>query len=302
MTFSSWRGHFSLLRSKETENRFSVLGHKLLIGDVMKRLYLLLSALILFTLSLQDLPAVSAQASTRNYVKPNAVGLNTGASWDDTFNDLQTEHQRGGVRPQGAVTDGIAFERQANVTTVFRSTGAYDGHVLESTETSGVGGVLYRIGSNFHLGDANGDKQYRGILSFNTASLPDNATIVKATLKIRKRKLTGTDPFTILGPLVVDIRRTYFGSSIGLTIGDFQAVANRSAITSFNAIPVNGWYSALIDPAEFPLIYKAGTTQFRLRFTTDDNDDDSPDYMLFYSGNWALEAARPTLIVEYSVP
>ena len=47
---------------------------------------------------------------------------------------------------------------------------------------------------------------------------------------------------------------------------------------------------------------KTGTTQFRLRFLTDDNNDNAADYMKFFSGNYATASARPTLIIEYYVP
>jgi hypothetical protein len=45
-----------------------------------------------------------------------------------------------------------------------------------------------------------------------------------------------------------------------------------------------------------------GNTQFRLRFTKEDNDDNSADYMMFYSGNHPLVSERPELEVEYTLP
>ncbi len=108
--------------------------------------------------------------------------------------------QRAVTRPRDGDNDGTsvcdigAFERKANAITIYRSTGAYDGHVLESTETSNTGGTLDRTGTTFYLGDAAGDKQYRAILSFNTAGLPDNATVMKATLMIRKQSSGGDGP------------------------------------------------------------------------------------------------------------
>ena len=43
-------------------------------------------------------------------------------------------------------------------------------------------------------------------------------------------------------------------------------------------------------------------TQFRLYFTRDDNDDLGADFMKFFSGNYANAAARPTLVITYTVP
>lgn len=185
----------------------------------------------------------------------------------------------------------------------FRSVGAYDGYIWESTETSGIGLNLRSADTTFQLGDDNRDRQYRAILSFNTASLPNNAVITKVTLKIRQSGApVGSNPFAILGALRADIRKPYFGTSAILVASDFQAAANRSAIGTFGATPVNSWYSAVLNSTAYPFINLMGTTQFRLRFVKDDNDDMSADYMRFISGNHATVSARPTLIVEYYVP
>ncbi len=112
----------------------------------------------------------------------------------------------------------------------------------------------------------------------------------------------GTNPFTILGALRADIRRPYFGTSIALQISDFQAGASKANVGTFGNTPVNYWYSALIGSAGYPYIDRAGTTQFRLRFVTDDNNDNGADYMKFFSGNYATAAARPTLVITYTLP
>jgi hypothetical protein len=174
--------------------------------------------------------------------------------------------------------------------------------LLESTENSTLGGTLNVTATTFNLGDEVGDKQYRSILSFNTAGLPDNAVITRVTLKIRKQGVVGTDPFTILGGLRVDIRKPYFGSAATLAVGDFQAAPQKSIVGVFRTTPVNNWYTAVIKSLAYPYINKTGTTQFRLYFTIDDNDDGAADYMKFFSGNYATAAARPTLTITYYVP
>jgi len=187
-------------------------------------------------------------------------------------------------------------------TAIFRSVSTSDGYILESTETSNKGSLLNATLTTFNLGDDAGDRQYRAILSFNTADLPDNAVITNATLKIRKQGLVGTNPFTILGGLKVDISEPFFGTSVKLLASDFQAFASKSAVATFKATPVNNWYSATIGRAGYPYINLTGVTQFRLRFQKDDNDDRGPDYMKFFSGNYATASYRPTLIIEYYVP
>lgn len=187
-------------------------------------------------------------------------------------------------------------------TATFFSVGAYDGYVLESSEDSSIGGGLNATATTFPLGDDSSDRQYRAVLSFNTTTLPGDAVITKATLKIRKAALVGNNPFTILGLLRVDIRKPCFGASLALAAADFQAPASRMNAGTFNAIPVNNWYSALIGSAGYPFINLSGTTQFRLRFLTGDNDDLGADNMNFFSGNYGTASARPMLIIEYHVP
>jgi hypothetical protein len=184
----------------------------------------------------------------------------------------------------------------------FSSTGAYDGWILESTETSTMGGTLNATATTFNLGDGVADKQYRAILSFNTAGIQTNAIITRITLKIRKQTVVGTDPFTILGGLKVDIRKPFFGTTVGLVISDFQAAVSRAAVGTFSATPVSNWYSAVIGSAGYPYINRTGTTQFRLYFTRDDNDDNGADYMKFFSGNYGTASLRPTLTITYYVP
>ena len=188
------------------------------------------------------------------------------------------------------------------VTKTYTSQGTYDGWVLESSENSNKGGTLDSTATTFLLGDDAQDKQYRTILSFTTAGLPDNAVITKVTLKIRKQGLVGTDPFTTHSGLNVDIRMPFFGTNANLLISDFQAAANRNAVATFNKTPVNNWYSAILNATGRANINKTGTTQFRLRFAKDDNDDLGADFMKFFSGNYNTASLRPTLIIEYYVP
>jgi hypothetical protein len=183
----------------------------------------------------------------------------------------------------------------------FTSTGAEDGWILESTETSNAGGMLNNAATTFYLGDNAQDKQYRAILSFDSSALPDNALIASVTLKIKKQGLTGTNPFTTHGGLLVDIRKGAFSGNNALQLGDFKANASQSAIATFGSIPVSNWYGAILGSVGYSSLNLTGITQFRLRFTSDDNDDLGADYMRFFSGN-ANAASRPQLIIEYYVP
>ncbi len=43
-------------------------------------------------------------------------------------------------------------------------------------------------------------------------------------------------------------------------------------------------------------------TQLRLRFSTDDNNDNGADIIRFFSGNVAVFGVRPILMISYYVP
>ncbi len=190
-----------------------------------------------------------------------------------------------------------------NKSMIFRSVGTYDGWILESTEISVLGGTLNSTASTLRLGDDVANKQYRSILHFYTAGLPDTAVITKVTLQIKKQGLTGTDPFTVLGGLKVDIRKPFFGNGISLVASDFQASADMNNIGDIPNTPVSNWYTKIWSTDTFfSFIDLVGTTQFRLRFATDDNNNSADDHMRFFSGNHATTTDRPTLIIEYYVP
>jgi glucose/arabinose dehydrogenase len=182
-----------------------------------------------------------------------------------------------------------------------RSTASRDGHILELSELINRGGAFSSTQTTFPLGDDQADRQFRAVLSFQTASLPDNAKILSATLKIRQHSAVGQSPFTTHGNLTVEAGRPYFGAGVNLEAADFQAAGNGLAAT-FNATPVNGWYSARFIASALPKINLLGATQFRLAFTLDDNDDLGSDYIRFISGDSADAAARPTLIITYFIP
>jgi len=182
----------------------------------------------------------------------------------------------------------------------FISTAVNDGAVLETSETSGLGGNLDVAARTFNLGDDKSNKQYVAILSFDTSSLPDTAVITSVTLKINKQGVSGTDPFTTHGNLVADIQSPYFGATAGLTADDFQAPADTLVVGTFDITPVSNWYSAVVN--ELSNINLIDTTQFRLRFSLDDDNDRRADYAKFYSGEAQSSADRPQLIVTYYIP
>lgn len=224
---------------------------------------------------------------------------------NDSILDFTGNPLGGAGAGNGDFNTGESYTINRSITTLvtagFKSTGIYDGWVLESGETTNTGGILDRGATTFNVGDDPRDRQYRGILSFNTSSLPDNAVIVSTQLKIKRQGIVGTDPFGTHGALIAEIRNGPFNNNLALQTGDFSAAATPGSVRDSFAALTFSWYGAQLGDVNLPFVSRTGTTQFRLFFSRDDNDDLSADYMKFYSGN-STSANMPQLTVTYYVP
>lgn len=242
--------------------------------------------------------AVTAvSGSGDNYTVTVNTGTKSGTLRLDVLDDDGIQDQVGNGM-NGNFTSGEIYTVNKSLT--FKSIGGNDGFILESTETSGNGGSANSAATTFNLGDDTADRQYRAILHFDTSSLPDNAIVTSASLKIKKQGLVGTNPFNILGSLKASMRKPAFGTTL-LTLSDFKSAAGKNNVAIFGVTPVSNWYSAPLNNTGRLYINRTGTTQFRLSFTTDDDNDNGNDFMKFYSGN-AGAANRPQLVIEYYVP
>jgi len=195
----------------------------------------------------------------------------------------------------------LYLNANAYSSTTFYSSAAPDGWIVESSETSGTGGALNKSASTLRLGDDAANRQYRSVLSFDTAGLPDNAVITSVTLKFKFAGQGGTLPFNTHGSLLADVRKGAFSNNTSLQVGDFKAVGSKAKVLIYTNNSVNGWYSQSFAAADFFYINPKGLTQFRLRFTKDDNNDFGADYLKIYSGN-TIADVQPQLIIEYYLP
>ena len=226
------------------------------------------------------------------------------------FGDTEDIATASAIQPDNKVivagnsVDNAVLARYATATitqnsVTFKSVSAYDGLILESAETSNIGGSMDKTSTVINIGDDAKDRQYRGMLSFNTASLPDNAVITSAQVRIKRQGFVGTDAFTTHGSLVFDIRSGAFSNNVALNLNDFAAVASTgSQQGSFSEAAAN-WYAASLNSLNLGYINKYGVTQFRLSFTKDDNDDMGADYIKFFSGS-STTANQPQLIITYT--
>lgn len=195
-------------------------------------------------------------------------------------------------------------------TSAFTSNASEDGWVLESSAGSGVGGWLFSTGNAFILGDDASNRHYRAILSFDTASLPANATVQSAVLKIKySSQDDGVNPFTDddFGDVQVDIKQGTFGTS-ALELGDFNAATSNSIsipVGHFDGTSVSNWHSATLNSTARFYINLSGLTQFRLGFhnltnNTFTNGDSTADTIRFIAGDYGTNP--PELVITYTTP
>ncbi len=190
-----------------------------------------------------------------------------------------------------------------STTLTFDSVASQDGRIWESGENGNVGGGGNATENStiaLRVGDTNADEQYKNIVSFNTASIPDGATILSASLRLVRGAISGTNPYTTHGPCVADIVTGGFGGSTAFAFSDWQAAATANAVVTLSNPTVNGAASTgSLNAAGLSAINKTGTTQLRPYCTLGDNDDLAFDYIGFYPGETATAANRPQLTVTY---
>jgi hypothetical protein len=204
-----------------------------------------------------------------------------------------------------AASGGSAVQMVQNpaTTTTLISIAADDGWVLESAERSNAGGSLQATAGNrsaLRAGDDKGNRRYKTVVSFDTAAIPDGATLLSATLRLRRGTVSGTNPFTTHGSCRIDVRSGGFSGATRLQPRDFQAAATAVQAASLSNAAADGdWSEGSLNAAGLAAINKTGTTQLRVYFTLDDDRDRGDDYIGWYSGDNGTAANRPQLVVTY---
>ena len=200
-------------------------------------------------------------------------------------------------------TANDSFTVTGVITTTFTSLGAYDGMLLELNETSGTGGTGNSSGATINIGDSIFKQQQLGLLHFDTSSLPNNAVVAGLRIGMKLQGVSGANPFTTHGNLVVDIASPFFGTFISLQAADFEFAPDAAGVGTFSPVSLgDDWYTADLVNAAFPSLNLAGSTQFRIGFSLGDDNDGVSDLLKFYSGNSLTPIYRPVLIVQYYVP
>ncbi len=191
-----------------------------------------------------------------------------------------------------------------NPTTVtFTSIASDDGWVRESSENSNIGGSRNSTNTGtgaLRAGDNRSDRQYKSVVSFDTSAIPDGATIVSATLRLRRGRVTGTNPFSTHGVCWVDVHSGGLGGSTALANSDFEAVASVAQTATLSNAASNGdWSEGGLGATGLTVVNKVGTTQLRFYFDLDDNDDRGNDFIGYYAANNSTASNHPQLVVTY---
>ncbi len=237
-------------------------------------------------------------------VRTNLAGTSytdTGLTNGTAYHYVVTATNGAGEGPNSNEASATPVAAPIIVTLV--SAAAQDGWVLESGETTNVGGSMDANASTtsaLRAGDATSDRQYKTAVSFDTSAIPDGATILSATLRLRRGTVSGTNPFTTHGTCWVDVQTGGFSGSAALELSDFQTTATVVQAASLTNAASNGtWSEGGLNAAGLAALDKTGTTQLRVYFNLDDNDDGGNDYIGYYSGNTSTSSYRPQLVVTY---
>ncbi|WP_394758648.1 T9SS type A sorting domain-containing protein [Flavobacterium sp.] len=174
--------------------------------------------------------------------------------------------------------------------TIFSTGGTQDGWTTGTT----TGTTAVRVG------DLAAGQSYKGILNFDTSSLPDDATVNSVSLYMIRKNANLTNPFVSgsLGLPKIDIKNGEFGT-VSIENTDFSAQATATDSGCFYGTVTANDYTLRIDlnAAGIAAMNKTGNTQFRISFP---NTNANADYIDFNTGNAVVDTNILTVgLAEY---
>lgn len=172
-------------------------------------------------------------------------------------------------------------------TVSFNSITAEDGYVKANADGSAPAVGTY---STPAVGKGADAKLNRALFSFDTSSLPDGATLVRAWLKVTHSSSSG-DPWAdpTGNTLAVDLKNGTFGAASTETT-DYAAAATASGVAELIKFTSGAQSSTDFNAAGLSSLNKTGRTQARLRFT---QNPTGTRYVFLTEGSGAV------LTVEY---
>jgi len=179
-------------------------------------------------------------------------------------------------------------------TATFQSDMQFDGWVTDG----GVTGA-----GELRVGVTKEGKGVKGLLTFNTSAIPDNAVITDASVFVTRKIVVGGNPIQSAifpGNGHVDIIAGSFGAP-SLEASDFNARADMEDAGCFVGQAYKNNYAFRVDVKTEALehINKNGTTQFRVYF--DKKNPDKNEMGVYYNGSETEPYYAPYMDVYYTV-
>lgn len=153
------------------------------------------------------------------------------------------------------------------VTLVFSNEDANDGYV--KANASGGSASIGTLESLYGLAIGRGaDGLFnRSVLSFDTSTIPDGATVTAATVSVAYRSASGNPWSNPAGnTLLVDVNNGCIGAC-AIEAGDWNAAIAASAVAQISAFTGGSQSSSLFAAGGLAAINRTGRTQLRLRFS-----------------------------------
>ncbi len=144
------------------------------------------------------------------------------------------------------------------------------------------------------VGDTGADP-YFGIVSFDTAAIPDGSTVTAASLYLLRQTGVGDNPFSsgVLGTARLDVKTGAFGAP-GIEVADADAAADAVDAGCFIGSVEGEFWALRVDLSSEGLaaVNDRGLTQLRLSFPGIDSGEDR---VSFHTGDAALLAPEERL-------
>ncbi|WP_233261427.1 PHB depolymerase family esterase [Vitiosangium sp. GDMCC 1.1324] len=147
----------------------------------------------------------------------------------------------------------------------FSSISADDGYVKANADGSSPAVGTYTTPA---IGKGADAKYNRAFFSFDTSSIPDTATLTRASLKVTLSS-SSADPWAdpSANTLTVDLKNGAFGTASTTETADFTAAATASGVAELIKFTTGTQSSTDFNAEGLAAINKTGKTQARLQFT-----------------------------------
>ncbi|MGW0561553.1 extracellular catalytic domain type 1 short-chain-length polyhydroxyalkanoate depolymerase [Streptomyces sp. NPDC003016] len=147
-------------------------------------------------------------------------------------------------------------------TAVLPSRAADDGYVKASATGAGPAAGTLEGTYGVAVGRGADGLHNRALLSFDTSSVPDGASVKRAFLTVAYGS-GGGDPWASGNRMVLDVRSGCFGAGCATAADDWSAAASASEVAE-----IGRFTSGTQTSADFTTVNDTGTTQVRLRLAS----------------------------------